>query len=125
MQKNKDIKDFGIRQTGMKVPDDYFDMFNARMELLLDQENRSTNRLSQPKSAKVVRFRPKIKPWIYLAAMFASCVVLFQVFMTPLTPEEPILHEAQNVEIDDSTLFMDALYASVSDYDIYEYLYAD
>ncbi|MEG1586511.1 MAG: hypothetical protein RR346_06515 [Bacteroidales bacterium] len=115
MREEKEIMDFGTRKTGMKVPDGYFPDFNDRMNLLIDQ-------LPQEEVlAPKVSLWTKVKPWMYLAAMFVSFVVVFRVLIGPVSDAE---RTAQAKQAEEQALVEDAFYASVSDYDVYEYLYA-
>lgn len=116
MREEKEIKDFGTRQPGMRVPEGYFADFANRMDALID----ALPEEEKPLAPKVTLWM-KVKPWMYLAAMFISFVVVFRVFIGPVTTEERL---AQAKQAEEQALVEDAIYASVSDYDLYEYLYA-
>lgn len=111
---DNEIKFFGEKETGMKVPDGYFADFSNRMETLIDE-------VSHEEAPKVSLWTT-VKPWIYLAAMFVSFVVVFKVFIGPESAEERSMLAAQAEE---QALVEETIYASVSDYDVYEYMYAD
>lgn len=115
MKENTEIKDFGTHDTGMRVPDGYFADFNCRMEALIDQED------SHGLAPKISLWS-KVKPWMYMAATFVAFVVMFRVLIDPTAKEE---RSVQMAALEEQAVYEDVLYASVSDYDIYEYLYAD
>lgn len=115
MREEKEILDFGTRKTGMQVPDGYFADFNSRMEGLIDALP------VEEKFAPKVSLWTKVKPWMYMAAMFVSFVVVFRVLIGPVTTAERM---ASAKQAEEQALIEDALFASVSDYDVYEYLYA-
>lgn len=114
MKENTEIKDFGTRNTGMKVPEGYFDDFSRRMEVLIDRE--------ETHAAPAVSLWAKVKPWMYMAATFVAFVVMFRILINPTVNEE---RNAQMAALEEQAVYEDVLYASVSDYDIYEYLFAD
>lgn len=109
----KEIKFFGTEGTGMRVPEGYFADFSKRMEALIDE-------MPQEEAPKVSLWM-KVKPWMYMAAMFVSFVVVFRVMIGPVSTAERNSFAAQAEE---QALVEDAIYASVSDYDVYEYMYA-
>ncbi|MGL4293558.1 MAG: hypothetical protein ACRCSQ_08280 [Bacteroidales bacterium] len=115
MKQEKEIKDFGVKQPGMSVPYGYFADFSSRMNELIDEE------CSTGKETIQVSFWQKVKPWMYLAAMFVSFVVVFRVLIGPVSDSERMAALQQTEE---QALVEDALFASLSDYDVYEYLYA-
>ena len=110
-----EIKDFGTRKTGMKVPEGYFDDLDARLGLLLDEEE------SSAEMAPKITLWTKVKPYLYMAAMFVSFVVLNKVFLNKDTES----HLAANDAIDIQTIVEENVYSSISDYDMVEYLYAN
>ncbi|MEG1617840.1 MAG: hypothetical protein RR202_13610 [Bacteroidales bacterium] len=120
MDKNNEIKDFGTRETGFKVPQGYFEEFEKRMDSLIDEAQKEDR--TQEHLAPVVSFSARVKPWMYMAAMMISFVVLFRIFIAPEARDERAVLQARSEE---QIVLEDALYASVSDYDLYEYLYPE
>lgn len=118
MREEQEIKDFGTKDTGMRVPDGYFADFAGRMDALIDALPEQPATVEAPK----VSLWMKVKPWMYLAAMFVSFVVVFRVFIGPVSTSERI---ASANQAEEQALVEDAIYASVSDYDLYEYMYAE
>ncbi len=115
MKDNIDIKDFGTHDTGMKVPEGYFEDFNKRMEALIDEQE-------APVSAPKISMWARVKPWMYMAATFTAFVLMFRVMINPTATED---RNAQLAAAEEQTAYEDVLYASLSDYDLYEYLYPD
>lgn len=94
------------RSDGMTVPEGYFADFAARMEEILPERNAPAI-LEMPRS----RWQ-KMRPYVYLAAMFAGIWCMLQMFALmggaggAITPDSnPVLAEA----ISDDT-FMDEYY---------------
>ena len=121
MTEDNEIKDFGTRRPGMNVPEHYFDDFQLKMEQLIDAEIGQTE--SEQKLAPKISLWSQVKPWLYMAAMFISFVVVFRVFIH--TDEKNDSSVVLSNNDDEQVLFDDALVASVSDYDLYESLYAN
>ena len=134
MEKDE-IKDFGTRKTGFTIPDGYFEEFDKRMNALIDNETEKNNNegitisfipteqdIDSENLAPKVSLFTKMKPWAYLAATFISFVVVFRVFLGPT-----ITQRVNNIADsgDDIMNVEDIYYSHVSDYDMYEYLYAD
>lgn len=106
-----------MQPPGFKVPDHYFEDFSRKMELLIDQKV-----ASEKEPAPKISLWGRVKPWMYMAAMMASFVVLFRMVINPVANQEKA-EIAQRAE--EQTLMEDALYASISDYDLYQYLYPE
>lgn len=74
------------RRTGMSVPDGYFDDFVARMSKRIDDDVKQTPRLPDNVAPRSVWQR--IRPYVYLAAMFAGVWCMMQVFgLTGSSPD--------------------------------------
>lgn len=118
MEHFDETKDFGTRKTGMKVPDNYFSDFSTKMEFLINAEEKV-----EADSAPKISIWNKVKPWMYLAAMFVSFVVVFKVF---LVNENNVANNTANASLTEKqNMFEQALIAPVNDYDVYEYLFAE
>ncbi len=147
MNEFDEIKDFGTKKTGMKVPDNYFEDFTARMNALIDEEDAKEEETSTPKiemqpqmpyseandqiedqskEGKKVSFNSvlsKVKPFMYMAAMYIALFICFKFFIKETTNQE--LRVDNEIFAEEQYIIEDQMYASMNDYDIMEYLYAN
>ena len=100
--KGKNIEDeLGSRQP-FRVPDGYFEGFT-------DDFMRSLPKRVAPE-AKMISFYDRIKPWLYMAAMFLGVIVLFNIFNKPSgisEKEKPALSIYVGVDEGDDNEFLD------------------
>ena len=68
MEKDKDILKQVGRDTGMRVPDGYFESFTSRMVSQLDNFE-----VVEPEKPTVWQ---RVRPWLYMAAMFAGIALM-------------------------------------------------
>jgi negative regulator of sigma E activity len=123
MKEEEALKDFGTRQTGMKVPDGYFADFASRMDMLIDAEEALEPKAgAEEQGGQKVSLWTMVKPWLYMAAMFASFAVLFRVLIVNEEATQARLMAAQTEE---EAIVDDMIYGAVSDYDLFEYMYAN
>lgn len=106
---------------GMKVPDGYFDSFVASMndKLPYRPEAEDPNYISEESKPKTTW--QQLRPYVYLAAMFAGIWLMLQVFAsvsitTDLMPidENPVLSEA----FSDENFVYDYCYNDYSSFEI-------
>lgn len=122
MKEEKDILSKVNRSTGMTVPEGYFADFASRMKEALPEK--------QPEPVVVPQTKwQKMRPYVYLAAMFAGVWCMMKMFsmMLPSTPAD--------INIESNTMLADALademfvedyyLQSVDDYDIMMDMYED
>lgn len=111
----KGLLDTINRKSGMSVPEGYFDSFTERLMKRLPE--------TEPFVETPASMWDKVKPWIYMAAMFAGIALMFKVFTwntdnagniagTDEASIELSLDEAED-------LFF---YDNVNDYSLYEYI---
>lgn len=114
MKENKDILSQIGKDSGFKVPENYFDDFATKMAESLPEQSIKP----LPKSTIWLR----IRPYIYMAAMFAGIWCMMQIFNGVSDKEKGIYNPEivagfQNeANVDD---FM--LHGEVSEYDILTY----
>ena len=122
MKTDHEILDKINRDSGMTVPDGYFAGFASRMEAAIPRE--------RPVIAVAPRsFWQKVRPYAYLAAMFAGIWCMLQMFDMmgsgisgdPSIDKNPVLAQALN----DESFVSEYIIADMSDYDIYDELYAE
>ena len=113
MKKKENILEQVGRNTGYKVPEGYFEQFAARMTEQLPERD-----LPKP---EVVTTWHKLRPYLYMAAMFAGIWLMLQVFVAPVVEADKELTAAieQEEDIEEYMLY------SMDAYTIFETLYAD
>lgn len=113
MKKQENILDRVGGKTGYKVPEGYFEQLSSRIvEQLPERE------IPQP---EVVTTWQRLRPYLYMAAMFAGIWLMVQVFVAPIVNEEREMTAALEQE-EDMEEYM--LY-SMDEYTIFETLYAE
>ena len=109
------LKKYG-KDLGFKVPENYFEDFNKRMaEMLPDVE-------ITPVDVKPTMWE-RIKPLVYMAAMFAGVWCMMQVFshFTNTSSLQGVQAVAEKLQDDKSNVDDFIMSGSVSDYDIFNY----
>lgn len=114
MKQDNDILSKIGRKTGYKVPDGYFEQFNARMAEQLPERE-----MPQPEELSLWQ---RVKPYIYMAAMFAGIWLMVRVFVQPQIEKANEL--AASTETEDDIIY-DYMVSSIDDYTIFETLYAE
>ena len=71
-----------------KLPEQYMEGLTAQIMASIPAETHST--------AKVVSLRDRIRPWLYLAGVFAGLLILFRVFLSPVLRETEQSNEASS-----------------------------
>lgn len=114
----KNVLDNIGRKSGMSVPDGYFDSFPEKIMKRLPE--------TEPFSEEPVTVWDRVKPWMYMAAMFAGIALMFKVFTWNsdnagnsgnMASAEESLYELSSDEAE--ALFF---YDNVNDYSLYEYI---
>jgi len=72
INKGKNIEDELRDRQPFRVPESYFEDFTGHFMRCLPKK-------AAPET-KVISFYDRIKPWLYMAAMFAGIIILFNVF---------------------------------------------
>ena len=109
------LKKYG-KDPGFKVPENYFADFNRRMtEMLPDVE-------ITPVDVKPTMWQ-RVKPLVYMAAMFAGVWCMMQVFshFTDTSSLQGVQAVAEKLQDDKSNVDDFIMSGSVSDYDILNY----
>ena len=114
---NKGILDNINRNSGMKVPDGYFETLHDRVMQNLPEKEIIVERPAP------ISFWTMAKPWVYMAAMFAGIALMFKVFVWTsgdLSNQQQMATSAEEIE---SEVFEDFMfYNNVSDFAIYEFI---
>lgn len=113
MKDNNKILDEIGGKSGFKVPENYFDNLSARITEQLPERE-----LPKP---EVVTTWQRIRPYLYMAAMFAGIYLMIQIFVAPsVEAEKEMVAENEQQEVLDEYM----LY-SMDEYTIFETFYAD
>ena len=112
----KGILDNINRNSGMKVPDGYFESLHDRVMQNLPEKEIIVERPAP------ISFWTMAKPWFYMAAMFAGIALMFKVFTWTSgdfsNSQMSAMAKENDAEIIEDFIF----YNNVSDYTIYEFI---
>lgn len=111
----KSVLDNIGRKSGMSVPDGYFDSFPEKIMKRLPE--------TEPFSEEPVTVWDRVKPWMYMAAMFAGIALMFKVF-TWNSDNGGNMADMNDVPMELTSDEAEALffYDNVTDYSLYEYI---
>ncbi len=122
MKEEKDILSKVNRSTGMTVPDGYFADFASRMKEALPEKQ------SEPEVVTKTTWQ-KIRPYAYLAAMFAGVWCMMKMFSMMLSGTPADINIDNNSmlvsALTDVTFVEDYYLQSMDDYDIMMDIYED
>lgn len=123
MKETNDILDKIGRRSGMTVPEGYFDSFVAKMSDSLPEANPDTAPALEPKRS----FWHKVRPYAYMAAMFAGIWCMMKMFGL-LSGPGPDLTDINNypgvlTALNDVTFVNDYIYPAVDSYELMEDIY--
>ncbi len=114
------------RKDGMTVPEGYFADFQQRMEGMLpfNEDAESPRKLQAPRS-----FWEKVRPFVYMAAMFAGvwCMVKMFSMLTPAGGMDLSIdnNEVLSSALSDDTFIYEYLRDDVSGREVLEEMYSD
>lgn len=124
MKETNDILDKVARRSGMTVPEGYFDDFVAKMSQTIAETPREQ---AQPEPKRT--FWHRVRPYAYMAAMFAGIWCMMKMFGM-LSGPGPDLTDINNypgvvTALSDASFVNDYIYPSVDHYDILEDIYLE
>ena len=90
--KEKNIEDELRARQPFRVPEGYFEGFTDDFMCRLPQK-------AAPE-AKVINFYGRIKPWLYMAAMFAGIIILFNVYHKPAELSDELNPDFMSINVD-------------------------
>ena len=113
---------------GLKVPDGYFDDFCRKMSVALPYRQEIEDLEAADKALQPKTFWAKIRPYVYMAAMFAGVWCMLQMFASltgtgKLKPmdDNPIMANA----LSDDNFVMDYIYDDISSWDVLDEMLED
>lgn len=123
MKETNDILDKIGRRSGMTVPEGYFDSFVAKMSDSLPEAHPDTAPALEPRRS----FWHKVRPYAYMAAMFAGIWCMMKMFGL-LSGPGPDLTDINNypgvlTALNDVTFVNDYIYPAVDSYELMEDIY--
>lgn len=107
------------KQSGFRLPDDYFDRFTDRLMERLPQEQPM---LLQGVEEAEPGLWQRVRPWLYMAAMFVGAALIIRI-ASPTAEEKAATlarEEAESQEIREIGTSLDG--AMMDDYTLYVYL---
>ena len=95
IDKEKNIEDELRGRQPFRVPEGYFESFTDDFMRHLPPK--------EAQKGKVITFYDRVKPWLYIAAMFAGIIILFNVFKEtpPLPDDEKVVYISTNESLED------------------------
>ena len=113
---------------GMQVPEGYFDDFNARMAAMLPERPEIENAAVAEAQQRPATFWGRVRPYVYMAAMFAGVWCMLQLFASlsgthKLQPiaDNPVLAKA----LASDEFVMDYIYEDINTWDILDEMVED
>lgn len=125
MDRKKILDQMAGTNAGMTVPEDFFEKFNRRMAAELPHQEWEEE--SERKATILPRTRwQKMRPYIYLAAMFLGIWCMMQMFdmMKPASRLDIANNSVLMSAIDNDAFYYDYCVSDMSDDDLYDDLYA-
>lgn len=104
------IKAEGKHQVPFKTPENYFEQFESQMMAQLPEKEIST--------APSISMWKRIKPIVYLAAMFAAAIWGINLF----APQKQHVNRPEMAMVTDKESESVAMAMTVDDYSLYEYM---
>ena len=96
-----------IEKNPFVIPEGYFEGLTAQIMAKIPEETY--------REAKIISLRDRIRPWLYLAGVFAGLLILFKVFINPVTQDT---YPSDNDSSYLQALVIDDLFQVISDDDL-------
>lgn len=114
-EENELLKKYGTKNP-FKVPEGYFENFSK--ELMIQLPERQA--VSAPQ-AEITTWQ-RIKPWVYMAAMFCGLMFSVRVVVGPPKQDTPLFTAAETEQISDEYMETILNHSMMDDYTLYQYL---
>ena len=109
-----------LRRCGTKppftVPEGYFENFAKELMDKLPEKDTATAMPNTPTMWE------RIKPWVYMAAMFCGLMFSIRVVVGPQQKEAPLFSTAETEEFSDEYMESILDHSMMDDYTLYQYL---
>lgn len=123
MKENSPLLDKISRKDGLTVPKDYFADFEKRMaDSLPYRPELEERRIEAPRT-----FWQRVRPYVYMAAMFAGVWCMIKMFSLMSAPDTMSIdnHPSLATAVENAQFVEDYVIDDISDYDIYDSMFAD
>ncbi len=128
MKETRDILEKVNHRDGLTVPDGFFDDFNERMAAMLPEQEWEKEPLAV-QAAAPRSFWSKIRPYVYMAAMFAGVWLMMNMFDIVRPSSRPDLSfdatPAVAEAVTDPSFVGDYYMSTFSDYDLMDQMIED
>lgn len=116
MKKENDLLNGIGQRNPFTVPEGYFDQFPKE---LMD---RLPEKQPQPDDAQPITLWQRVKPWVYMAAMFCGLMCSVRVFVGAPKADTPLFTAAETENLSDEYLDSMLDHSLMDDYTLYVYL---
>lgn len=113
-EENELLKKYGT-QNPFTVPEGYFENFTKELMNKLPEKER----IAVPEEITTWQ---RIKPWIYMAAMFCGLMFTVRVVVGPPKQDTPIFTAAETEQFSDEYMETILDHSMMDDYTLYQYL---
>lgn len=113
-EENELLKKYGT-QNPFTVPEGYFENFTKELMNKLPEKKR----IAVPEEITTWQ---RIKPWIYMAAMFCGLMFTVRVVVGPPKQDTPIFTAAETEQFSDEYMETILDHSMMDDYTLYQYL---
>ena len=104
------------RENAFHVPEGYFESFTSEVMNRLPEKEKSAF------EKKEVTMWERVKPWVYMAAMFVGAALIIRVASSNHTPDETDRMAADEAETEMEYINMAVDNSMLDDYSLYVYL---
>lgn len=113
-EENELLKKYGT-QNPFTVPEGYFENFSKELMKKLPEKERRDNQ-------EDITTWQRVKPWIYMAAMFCGLMFTVRVVVGPPKQDTPIFTAAETEQFSDEYIETILDHSMMDDYTLYQYL---
>lgn len=113
-EENELLKKYGA-QNPFTVPEGYFENFSKELMKKLPEKERIA-------AQEDITTWQRIKPWVYMAAMFCGLMFTVRVVVGPPKQDTPIFTAAETEQFSDEYIETILDHSMMDDYTLYQYL---
>lgn len=108
------VKKYGTKNPFM-VPEGYFENFSKELMNRLPEKE-------QVSAPETISTWQRVKPWVYMAAMFCGLMLSVRVFVGPPKQDTPVFTAAETEQLSDEYVETILDHSMMDDYALYQYL---